>query len=102
IWLALAALVLLPAWQIQANWTEMDLSGDQPAAAYARETLAGMPPDGVLLTDVDEQTFMLWHAQIVEGRRPDVVVADRRLLGFDWFREQIERRHPGLLRRLAP
>ncbi len=100
--LALTATVAIPAWQIWTNWESMDVSRDRSAATYARETLANATTDGVLITDHDEQTFVLWYVQAVEGMRPDVAVVDRRLLAADWYRSEIERQHPGTLERLRP
>ncbi len=99
---AIAAAILIPLWQGWVYWPAMDLSSDRAAATYARETLSQAAPCGVLLTDRDEQTFVLWYAQTVEGLRPDVIVLDRRLLAADWYRAQVERRHPNLLRSLQP
>lgn len=102
LWIALLLAVALPAWQLWSNASTLDLSADGEAALYARGTLGAAPPDSVLATSRDEHTFALWYAQVVEGVRPDVVVVDRRLLAADWYREQLERRRPGLMGRLAP
>jgi hypothetical protein len=97
-----AALVGLAAWQLGTNWTALDISGDQTAASYARDTLANAAPGGVLHTERDEQTFALWYGQIVEGLRPDVAVVDQRLLRYEWYRAQLGQRHLGLLQSVAP
>jgi hypothetical protein len=98
-WLALAAVVAIPLWQLATNWAEMDLSADRTAITYARDTLSSAPRDGVVVLDQDEETFALWYAQAVEGLRPDVAVVDSRALGLGWYVEQLERRHPGATRR---
>ncbi len=100
--LGLAALIAIPAWQIGTYFEEMDVSDDHAATSYARETLASAPPGAVLATEEDEQTFALWYTQIVDGLRPDVTVVDVRLRHFDWYRTQVERRHPGATEKVRP
>lgn len=92
----------LVAWQLRTHGPAMDLSADRAAQQFAAHALADLPTGGVLVTERDEETFALWYTQIVEGLRPDVAVIDRRLLGFDWYRGQIERRYPGALERMTP
>lgn len=99
---AILLLIAIPSWQIWTHAGAMDLSGDRSAATYARTALDAAAPGATLYTDRDEQTFALWYVQIAEGLRPDVVVVDRRLLAIDWYREQLERRHPGFLQRSVP
>ncbi len=100
--IALVAAIAIPAVQFWTCFAPLDLSSDHAAASYARDTLSGAAPNALLITDRDEQTFVLWYAQVVEGRRPDVVVVDRRLLATDWFRSQLQQRHPGVLERVSP
>ena len=101
-WLALAALVAIPAWQVWVNLPVMDLSHDRTAADWARQTLESAPKDGVVVTQIDDKTFALWYMQAVEHLRPDVAVVDRRLTVFDWYRTEVERRHPGALKGITP
>lgn len=89
-------LVLL-GWQLLSYWPEMNLAGDQQAAVYARETLDRTEPGGFVRGRSDEETFSLWYAQLVEGRRRDVAVIDERLIYAPWYREQLQRRYPEAL-----
>ncbi len=59
------------------------------AAELARAQLAPLPRDAVLLTVSDLDTFPLWHAQVAEGARPDVLVVNWGLLRHRWYREQV-------------
>lgn len=99
---AILLLIALPTWQLWTHAGAIDLSADRTAATYAHDTLKAAPSHGLLITGRDEHTFALWYLQIAEGFRPDVAVVDRRLLAMPWFREQLERHHPGLLSRLSP
>jgi len=54
--------------------------------------LWGAPPRAVLVTAGDHDSFLLWYAQIVDGRRPDVTVAVSPLLYANWYVRQLRRR----------
>ena len=84
------------AWM--AGWTEAVRLGDAdteaealvrlrdlgfwtpPVMAFARWTLANVPPDAVLLTNGDADTVPIRIAQAVEGLQPDVAVVNVPLL----------------------
>lgn len=87
----LCLLLIVPGW---GRWSLHDDSGPLPEL---RSILEHLPPDGLLLTEQDEQTFPLWYAQVVEGIRPDVAIVDVRLLRWPWYRQQLPLRYPGLL-----
>jgi hypothetical protein len=89
--LPLLSLCLL-AWHLP-TWSLREDPGPLPEQA---SVLAGVPQGGLLLTDVDERTFPLWYAQVVEGARPDLAVVDVRLLQWPWYRGQLATRYPGL------
>ncbi len=59
---------------------------------YARALLDAMPPNGVLYTAGDNDSFPLWYLQAVEGQRPDVSVVTTPLMGAAWYRRQLYRR----------
>ena len=87
----LCLLLIVPGW---GRWALREDPGPLPEV-YA--TLANLPPDALLLTEQDEQTFPLWYAQVVEGLRPDVAIVDVRLLEWPWYRRQLPLRYSGLL-----
>jgi hypothetical protein len=66
---------------------------------YARLLLDAVPPNGVLLTGGDNDTFPLWYLQQVEAYRPDVTVVAVPLLGAAWYRAALVRE--GLLTEAA-
>jgi hypothetical protein len=53
----------------------VDRSTDRSAEAYVDTVLNGLPTDAAILTQWDAST-PLWHATLVLGRRPDVLVVD--------------------------
>ena len=50
------------------------------------------PPNAVLFTGGDNDSFTAWYAQAVEGMRPDVTIVVAPLLNTEWYRAQLARR----------
>ena len=70
-----AAVMLFALWLGATNWQRMDRSGDRSAEVFVDTVLDGLPADAAILTEWDVST-PLWHATLVLGRRPDVLVVD--------------------------
>ncbi len=87
------AIILAGAW---ANWDTLDLSHNHAARDWAAATLAEAPERGLVITGQDRHTFGLWYLQYVERTRPEVVVVDRDLLGYAWYRQSLRVHHPEL------
>lgn len=68
-------LFALPIPVLISNYGYLDYSKNYSAAVYAREVLASLPPNAVLLFQFPAAP--LWYGQLVEGRRPDVTLVDR-------------------------
>ncbi|HEY8795875.1 MAG TPA: DUF2723 domain-containing protein [Gemmatimonadaceae bacterium] len=62
------------------------------ALAVAHALLSSAPPNAVLFTGGDNDSFPAWYAQAVEGMRPDVTIVVAPLLGTEWYRAQLARR----------
>ncbi len=71
---ALAA-VLLAGMQVAVTLPTVDKSGDRSARAYVDALFGALPPNAVILSFWGP-TPPLWHAQLVLGERPDVLVVD--------------------------
>ena len=83
------AAVAVPLLAMAARFSAMDLGGDRAAHAFATHALEGAPPGAVLLSQQDGHTFSLWYYTYALGWRPDVVVVDLDLLGYDWYTAQL-------------
>jgi hypothetical protein len=67
--------VVFGAWLGVTNWERADRSQDRSAEVYVDAILEALPADAAILTQWDAST-PLWHATLVLGRRPDVLVVD--------------------------
>jgi len=84
--LCFAAVPLVMASQ---EWDDHDRSNKTIARDLARNYLESCPPNAILFTFGDNDTYPLWYAQEVENIRPDVRVINFSLLGIDWYINQM-------------
>jgi ankyrin repeat protein len=61
--------------------------------AVGRWLLETAPPDAILVTSGDMDTFPLLSLQEVENLRQDVVVVNRSMLALQWYRDLLVERH---------
>jgi hypothetical protein len=93
--------VALAALPIALNWRAVDRRAEPEAsmpAFVARALLDSLPPRAVLFVAGDNDTYPLWFAQAVEGRRLDVTIVTMPLLGAPWYGAELQRRHHLLAR----
>ena len=67
------------------GWDDHDRSNRTMARDFARNYLESCPPNAILFTQGDNDTYPLWYAQEVEGIRTDVRIINMSLLGVDWY-----------------
>jgi hypothetical protein len=87
-------LLLLPLIWLVWNWGQMDLTHEHRAQDFAQEALNAVEPGGMILVGSDAYTFALWYYRYVEQLRPDVLVVNSAMMGFDWYRHTIAVNHP--------
>ncbi len=81
----IGVLLLMPGYNLIANFAAHDLSRDRQAFDYARAIFAHAPNDALILADGDAHLFALQYYRyvIAPGARVDVVSAE--LLQYDWY-----------------
>jgi len=65
-----------------AHWGSSDRSHDRSGETYVNTVMGALPADAAILTGWTVST-PLWYAQLVEGRRPDVLVIDDTNIVYD-------------------
>jgi hypothetical protein len=86
--------LLVPTVQLAGNWAAHDASRRFFARDFAANLLEGLPPDAILITNGDNDTFPLLYLQEVEGVRSDVQLVNRSLANTFWFVDRIMERDP--------
>jgi transmembrane protein TMEM260 (protein O-mannosyltransferase) len=79
----------VPVLMGQQEWDDHDRSKKTLARDLAKDYLESCPPNAMLFSFGDNDTYPLWYAQEVEGIRPDVRVVVNSLLGTDWYMNQL-------------
>lgn len=83
------ALVLVP---LAGNWRDASRKGQSFSSEWAKDVLNSIEPNGVIITNGDNDSFPLWYAQAVEGVRRDVTVTLTPYLDMEWYVRQLNRR----------
>ena len=84
-----ACMFAAPVLMASENWDDHDRSEKYAARDFAKNYLASVDKNGVLITFGDNDTFPLWYAQEVEGFRTDVRILNYTLSGMHWYVEQL-------------
>ena len=79
----------VPSLMAQQEWDDHDRSQKTLPRDLARNYLESCPPNAILFSFGDNDTYPLWYAQEVEGIRPDVRVVVNSLLGSDWYMKEL-------------
>lgn len=79
----------VPVLMGSQEWNDHDRSKKVLARDLAKDYLESCPPNAILFSFGDNDTYPLWYAQEVEGIRPDVRVMVNSLLGTDWYINQL-------------
>ena len=74
------------------GWEGHNRGGKTSAHDWAKNYLAQLPPNAVIFTRGDNDTFPLWYIQEVEGFRTDVRVVNYMLSAGYWYAHQMGRK----------
>ena len=86
----LLCFIAVPVLMGSQNWDDHDRSGRYLARDVAFNYLNSCAPNAILFTNGDNDTFPLWYAQEVEGKRTDIRVCNLMLLNTDWYINQMK------------
>ncbi|HEV9038829.1 MAG TPA: DUF2723 domain-containing protein, partial [Puia sp.] len=75
----------VPVLMGNQEWNDHDRHKKTLPRDLAKDYLESCPPNAMLFSFGDNDTYPLWYAQEVEGIRPDVRVIVNTLLGTDWY-----------------
>ena len=85
-------LAAVPGLMAAQGWNEHNRGGKTSARDWAKNYLAQLPPNSVIFTRGDNDTFPLWYIQEVEGFRTDVRVVNYMLSSGYWYAHQMGRK----------
>ncbi len=88
----LVCLLAVPCLMAAQGWDEHNRGGKTSAHDWAENYLAQLPPNAVIFTRGDNDTFPLWYIQEVEGFRTDVRVVNYMLSSGYWYAHQMGRK----------
>ena len=83
-------LLAVPAVMAKEEWKSHDRSTKLTPHDMAYNYLISCPPNAILFTYGDNDTYSLWYDQEVEGIRPDVRIVNLSLFSGDWYIRQMQ------------
>ena len=89
---ATAVCLLVPFLVASKEWGTHDRSTKMTPHDMAYNYLISCPPNAILFTYGDNDTYSLWYDQEVEGIRPDVRIVNLSLFSGDWYIRQMTKK----------
>jgi hypothetical protein len=83
-------LLAAPVIMAKEEWKAHDRSTKMTPHDMAYDYLISCPPNAILFTYGDNDTYSLWYDQEVEGIRPDVRIVNLSLFTGDWYIRQMQ------------
>lgn len=85
-------LLAAPVVMAKQEWAGHDRSTKRTAHDMAYNYLISCPPNAILFTYGDNDTYSLWYVQEVENVRPDVRIVNLSLFTGDWYIHQMQQK----------
>ena len=79
----------VPVLMASQEWDDHDRSNKTLARDIAKNYLESCPKNAILFSAEDNDTYMLWYLQNVEGIRRDVRVVVNTIFASDWYIDQL-------------
>jgi hypothetical protein len=87
----LIGVLAVPVIMASNGYDDHNRKDRRMARDFAINFLESCPPNAILFTQGDNDTYPLWYVQEVEGVRPDVRVTNLSLIGVDWYLEFLQK-----------
>ncbi|MEO6850511.1 MAG: DUF2723 domain-containing protein, partial [Mucilaginibacter sp.] len=85
-------LLIVPGLMAKQEWGAHNRSTKMTPHDMAYNYLISCPPNAILFTYGDNDTYSLWYDQEVEGVRPDVRIVNLSLFSGDWYIRQMQKK----------
>ena len=85
-------LFAVPVLMGQQGWDDHDRSHRTSARDFGRNMMLSCPPNAVLVSDGDNDTYPMWYCQHVEGIRPDIRLVNSILANSSWLIQPLYRK----------
>ncbi|XP_036910264.1 transmembrane protein 260 isoform X2 [Sturnira hondurensis] len=92
-WLSAALFV---TYQIYSNYSICDQKTNYVVDKFAKNLLASMPPDAIILLRGDLPGNSLRYVHYCEGLRPDISLVDQEMMTYEWYLPKMAKHLPGV------
>jgi hypothetical protein len=89
---SVATIAGVPLLMANQNWDDHNRADRFTALDFANNYLESCPPNAILFTNGDNDTYPLWYAQNVAGIRTDIRIINLSLLNTDWYTDNLKRK----------